>query len=147
MKPVADPATTSAVPEVKDVPTAPPSPFEAAPAVPPEAEVKGRPRMAPANPRLHTDLRASGENVLRLIDDLQLLAAERKPQLLSRPCAAATGPCPALLEEAHAPTAIGLGAGKRDVGVPRSSNLLPPSLGGSAMRILGVHTNALSAYE
>jgi hypothetical protein len=48
-------------------------------------------RMAPANQRFHTDLRASGENVLRLIDDLELLAAERKPQLLSRPCAAAAG--------------------------------------------------------
>ncbi len=74
-------------------------------------------RVMPADQRLGAALPLGGEIVLRLIDDLELLAAERQPQLVLDHAAALQRLVHALLEEAHALTAVALGAGERDAGV------------------------------
>ena len=60
-----------------------------------------------------------GEIVLRLIDDLELLAAKRQAQLVLDHAPALQRLVHALLEEAHALAAVALGAGERDVGMAK----------------------------
>ena len=55
--------------------------------------------------------------VLRLVDDLELLAAERQPQLMLDHAPALQRLVHALLEEAHALPAVALGARQSDAGV------------------------------
>ena len=76
-------------------------------------------RMMPANQRFDSGLLAGGKIELRLIDDLEFLAAESEAQIVHDRASALQGLVHAFLEEAHALTAIGLGAGKRNIGVPQ----------------------------
>ena len=76
-------------------------------------------RMMPADQGFDSGLLAGGEIELRLIDDLEFLAAESEPQILRDRVSPLQGLVHAFLEEAHALTALGLGAGKGNVGVPQ----------------------------
>ena len=74
-------------------------------------------RVMPADQGLGAALPLGGEIVLRLIDDLELLAAERQPQLVLDHAPALQRLVHALLEEAHALAAVALGAGESDAGM------------------------------
>ena len=76
-------------------------------------------RVLPADQGLGAALPLGGEVVLRLIDDLELLASERQPQLVLDHAAALQCLVHALLEEAHALAAVALGAGERDAGMAK----------------------------
>ncbi len=74
-------------------------------------------RVVPADQSLDAALRLGGEIVLRLVDDLELLAAQRQPELMLDHAPALQGLVHARLEEAHALAAVALGLGERDVGM------------------------------
>lgn len=76
-------------------------------------------RMLPADQGLGAALALGGEVVLRLVDDLEFLAAKGKPELVLDHAAALQRLVHALLEEAHALAAVTLGAGQRDAGVTK----------------------------
>ena len=76
-------------------------------------------RVLPADERLDPDPRAAREVMLRLIDDLELLAAERLAKLMLDHAPPLERLVHAWLEAAHALATIGLGAGERDIGVPQ----------------------------
>ena len=102
-------------------------------------------RMMPADQRLGAALPFGGEVVLGLIDDLELLASERQPQLMLDHAPALQRLVHALLEEAHALPAVALGAGESDAGMTEHDGAVSPSAGASAMPTLVVHQDVLVA--
>ncbi len=74
-------------------------------------------RVLPADQGLGAALLLGGEVVLRLIDDLELLASQCQAQLVLDQAAALQRLVHALLEEAHALTAVAFGAGESNAGM------------------------------